>query len=70
MPVSLPTTTTTQPTVTRVTSSMLSGWRRVQQADWVSVCGAALSMAWASSSARWRRGAVQVSRAPKSEVLA
>lgn len=27
------------------------------------MCGAALSTAWASSSAKWRRGAVQVSGA-------
>lgn len=65
MPVSLP----PQPTVMRATSSMQSGWRRVQQGGWVSVCGAALSMAWASSSARWRRAAVQVSRVLRGGVL-
>ncbi|XP_012579056.1 PREDICTED: PDZ domain-containing protein 7 isoform X2 [Condylura cristata] len=48
-----------KPTVTRATSSMRSEWRRAQPGGWGSVCGEALSMAWASSSARWRRGAVQ-----------
>lgn len=65
----MPASPSPQPTVMRATSSMRSGWRRVQQGGWASACAAALSMAWASSSAKWRRGAAQVSRVPGGEVL-
>lgn len=58
-----------QRTAMKVTSSMQSEWRRVQLGDWVSVFGVALSTAWASLSAKWRRGAVQVSGASRGEVL-